>query len=870
MTATQAPDAPRQQQRPSTDPSRTGAVWVTGTGAFLLLAAAALFVAVRWAEIPPSAKLGAIGALTGAFLLAGRRLRPSLPATSSALFHLGAFLIPVDVAALAVRAELGWAATLLAEGLVCGVTFTLASRSEGSVVLRWAAAASVVVAAAGLGAAGPVPAPVVLALAAAGALFSFRVQEGAHHALPCTQNGSGVAAHERLSVAWAGVAGLAPLAGLVLDAGRLAPGVVERLGLAGDQPRLAAAVTGAVTAGVLATVARRRLDPALALLAAVCALVGLGLTGAHLDPSPWGWAIGACAVLLAVELAGLLLRHDPFWSSPAGQAAVLAEVFAVPGSLCAAGVVAFSPFLVVRSTSGAAAVGLLALAWVVADVRRRPGAGTSVGLAILLGGRFAPATMGVAACVPAAVAMATGSGPLTGVSLVATAAALAAGGRPLAARTAVAATLVAPHAVLGRQVGDLLSAEPAPDPSTGVLLTVAAAGFAGSLLLARMVSWRAPLADAPEPTRVVTWLLAAAAPLPVLLAALRLGEETGERGALLVLAVGLAWLAAAAADAVAPAQPRTALTPATATRTVALAVVLGQCRNLDAVEALVVAGLAAAFVLLDAMRLDEPRLAFALVAALPATAIAAGTVAELSVPRAGVTLAVAAVVVAGLGSLLSQRWRDPVLASAGALAGVGLVLASGEATALADALLVTGGVAVTAGLGWSRLDVVVAGGGAVTLGMWARLVDAGVDASEPYVAPIAAVLLLAGLLGKQDEASSWVTTGPAVALLGGAALVERLGGGGGWHALVAGTVGVTAVAAGGRWRLGAPLLVGTGLLVALVGHESLAVTAGVPTWGWLALGGSTLLGIGITLERAERGPLETGRRLVDVVQQRYR
>lgn len=85
-----------------------------------------------------------------------------------------------------------------------------------------------------------------------------------------------------------------------------------------------------------------------------------------------------------------------------------------------------------------------------------------------------------------------------------------------------------------------------------------------------------------------------------------------------------------------------------------------------------------------------------------------------------------------------------------------------------------------------------------------------------------------------------------------------------------GVVGVAAVAAGGRWRLGAPLLVGTGLLVALVGHESLAVTAGVPTWGWLALGGSTLLGIGITLERAERGPLETGRRLVDVVQQRYR
>ena len=51
MTTTTAPSRP--------DPTRTGAVWVTGTGAFLLLAAASVFVAVHWGAIPDTVKLGA-------------------------------------------------------------------------------------------------------------------------------------------------------------------------------------------------------------------------------------------------------------------------------------------------------------------------------------------------------------------------------------------------------------------------------------------------------------------------------------------------------------------------------------------------------------------------------------------------------------------------------------------------------------------------------------------------------------------------------------------------------------------------------------------------------------------------------------------
>jgi hypothetical protein len=52
-------------------------------------------------------------------------------------------------------------------------------------------------------------------------------------------------------------------------------------------------------------------------------------------------------------------------------------------------------------------------------------------------------------------------------------------------------------------------------------------------------------------------------------------------------------------------------------------------------------------------------------------------------------------------------------------------------------------------------------------------------------------------------------------------------------------------------------------------NESLAVTAGVPTWAWLALGGATLVGVGISMERAETGPFETGRRVVDAVGEQF-
>ena len=123
--------------------------------------------------------------------------------------------------------------------------------------------------------------------------------------------------------------------------------------------------------------------------------------------------------------------------------------------------------------------------------------------------------------------------------------------------------------------------------------------------------------------------------------------------------------------------------------------------------------------------------------------------------------------------------------------------------------------------------------------------------------------------GRRPETTSWQAYVPAIALLGGTALLERVVGGPGWHGLVAGAVGTAAVAAGGWWRQAGPLVVGTGLLVAVTVHESLGALAGVPTWGWLTLGGTVLLAVGVALERSDTSPAEAGRRIVDVVAERF-
>ena len=185
--------------------------------------------------------------------------------------------------------------------------------------------------------------------------------------------------------------------------------------------------------------------------------------------------------------------------------------------------------------------------------------------------------------------------------------------------------------------------------------------------------------------------------------------------------------------------------------------------------------------------------------------------------------------------------------------------------------MVAGGIGLAAAVGLGRVDAMIGSSAVLLIGFWDRLGLARVHVSEPYVLPVVVLLFAVGLRTRAEgRASSWVAYGPAIGLLGGTALAERIAGGAGWHAVLAGAVGVIAVMVGGAHRLAAPLLLGTALLVTLAGYETLGVTAGLPTWTWLAAGGSALLAAGVAMERQNVGPIETGRRLVDVVGERFR
>ncbi len=907
-----APPPPPASPPPATPSGRrTGATWVAGTGAFLLLAAAATFIAVRWDTLPESAKLALVGALTGGFLLGGRALSRTLPATGDVLFHLGAFLLPVDVAGLAVRGGWDWRWLLLAEGVVGVVALGWLGRarrtppSPGSVVLRVAAAAAMPVLAAGVAGLTPLPAGVVLiALALAADGLGRLAIAGAVPVAPSEGTG-----WRRAASAWAALAGLAPLIGLVLVAvtgpagpwagpsefaARLGAGTLTDLGLLGRPVTLTAGVTGLMAAWVLGRRARERTDAALAFLALACVATGALATVITPGLTAGSGLVAAAAAFLGVEVAAWLAGRDPFWRPVLGSVAGMAEaVGSVPTILGASGLVVLAAVLgligQLDSWSGPAAVALAlaAAGWLAADLRHAPvrGSGTGESWALIRtlvrGGGREGAFLLAALSAVAAVVAATSSSAAGAVALVVVAAAAVAAARlvaPLVAATAVPWALVVAF------------------PEPGWCLGVGLAGAAVLVEASRLGSRHQDL------HRLVGHLgvfeLLATASVPVALAGAGVGVGLIGPGAAAVVGVAACWLLAVRLDAAGGAV-RTAtfgsladvarlgmLVPLVVLAARGLLAPTGTAfaihgpfrpgaAPLAAAETIPAAVAALGLFAFDAARRRRPVLALGSAAAVQLLLAEVARAAGLDPAGVGLTLAAGAIAWSGLAAVVEDPWRTPFLAAAGAGLGLGAVAAAGDPAAFSTVLLITGGLLIAAGLVSGRVLTGHAGGVLIALGIGGHLVTAGVGAPEPYVLPVAAQLVVAGAQARRRRASgpspisSWVAYGPAIALLGGVALAERLGGGSGWHALVVGAVGVAAVATGGMWRLAGPLVLGTGLLVAVTAHESLTALAGVPTWAWLAAGGGFLLATGVALERSDTSPVEAGRRVVDILSERF-
>ena len=793
--------------RPDTG-RRTGALWVAATGGFLLFAAAAVFIAVRWDELPDGAKLAVVGALTGGFLAAGRSLRRTVPATGDVLFHLGAFLIPVDLAAINLRLGAGWRALLLSEGALVTVGLGGLGRAVDSVVLRAAGIVGGVALAGGIAATTDAPGPLVLAVLAAVALAGGERTAGR---------------------AWAVVAGLSPVLSAAAGAVTRGAGVLADLGFAGDQ-RLVSFASGTVAAVLLAREAHRDRSYPLAGLAVAAFATGLADGWFATDPSESGNLVGVAALFLLVQLTAAAVRHDPFWSRPATFVTSAFEGAGGLATMWMLGLVAIAPLadldfwgsghdLLPPYAEGGAAAALVAAGWIVATLRRPV---SSL--------QCAPTACAAAIFAVAAVEVTTGDPVPTALALVGAAAALGAAAerlrlRPMLVSLAVALAAWAPLTawehpavapVVGVAAAAVLTAIASRRDNRVVALASVATGWVGLALAHPVLTWEGAAAAGV----VTAWLTASALP--------------GRSGRVVSWTVGL------------PVVLATGWT---------------------------VAALATVAYVVEAIRRDDPRLGNAAAIAVQFLVVHVAQGAGLDAGQPGVALCVAAVVWGGLAALVEEeRWQQPFLVAAGAGAVLGIIGASIDPRSMASATIVTGGLLVAAGLA-SRVAVVAHLGGLVTTaGIAGHLLQSDVVASEAYVAPVALQLVVAGWAARRrhaDDVSSWVAYAPAIALLGGSALAERISGGAGWHALVAGGVGVLAVAAGGWQRLAAPLFLGTALVVATTGHESLGAVAGVPTWGWLALGGTLLLGAGVAMERSDTSPVEAGRRVVDLVSERF-
>jgi hypothetical protein len=282
------------------------------------------------------------------------------------------------------------------------------------------------------------------------------------------------------------------------------------------------------------------------------------------------------------------------------------------------------------------------------------------------------------------------------------------------------------------------------------------------------------------------------------------------------------------------------------------------------------ASLTSIALVVDAARLGRPRIVAVavpvLLQALGAIVLVAGGDVEL----VGLVLAGSALVGIGAAAVAPRAWLPAGIVTA-VVAGPASWVLTGPRPLFRASVLIGVGLTVAALGAWRRAALVAHAGGALAvIGVWQVLALYEVTATDLWVLPVALQLWVAGSVARRRGASSWISDVPPLLLITVPAIGERLVGGPAWHALLAGGVAVIAIVIGGARRLGGPLFVGGAVLVVVVAVELLVVVVDVPTWVWLAIGGTTLIAVAVAIERAGINPIELGRRAHRTVRARYR
>jgi hypothetical protein len=869
------PPPPAARRREDRGSRATAATWVAATGALLLLAAAGTFLAVAWDTMGLPARVAVVAAVTGAAILGGHRLRTILPAVGAVVFHLGALLVPVDVLGLALQLEVAPAGRWLATGGSALVAFAILAVTGRSKVLAWAAVAAAPVTATGVGLATAIPAVLALVIGA-GLALALAAAVGALRPLEGPSRGEPDAAMQVFRFAGPVLAVTAvylPLVVLVV-AGLVTTEVGRDLDSAGWTAAWDATLgTGIIAAAVLAIGATRLRSTVLAVLVPISATVtALLMIGP--DSTPELVVLLAFPVLASVvELVALVTVRDVFWARVTRVAAGVVEVVAAVAVPLAA-VAILAPWPLDGSHTEpelALASAVIGVAWAFAVARRT----------ITGGWRRDVVVAGAGAVVLHGIATVVLLAPATGL-------------RPWLALGAAALSLIwVPSAMLrvgAVRGGTVQFADGWPGAIAlaigGVMLAMASVWTSAQVVSTALVAvlilgWhvRGAAAAATGDAAAALAVLLPATVTTILLAASAPGAAGLPAAARAVVVVGLLLALAAVAE---PVPVGADLVRAVAA-VVALAAPLGGwvAWDLDLGQravlafsaahagAIAVTVLGVVWLAVDAVRLQRPWLL-----ALAAPIALRGALSTLLV--LGVSVEVMGLVVlaaAGLATVAAAaevgRWRLAAGVFATIAVPTGWLLLGDDPAPRAWVTVALGAVVVAAGLLRRQPLLGHLGGIVMTLGVWWLLALEDVTAAELWVLPVAAQLWGAGLLARHRGTSSWLTDVPPLLLVAVPALAERLVGGPGWHTVLAGGIGVLAVAGGGARRLGGPLIVGSVILASVAVVETLAVVASVPTWAWLALAGAVLLGTAVAIERSGASPVASARRLVEVIDERF-
>ena len=801
---------------PPTDPSSPSAVelgvratrWLAALGAVLLTAAGLTLLTARWDELHAYARFAILLAGTGAVGALAHRMRLVAPTTARVLGLLTMVLIPLDAAALALWTTRDWRVAVLTAGAV-GVAASIGGqRMIGGPVPLAARVAAITAVAVGTGALAALPTAALLGLAAIGAW----------------------AGREYIAaVGLAALAVVAPLWMFVPDGPWFGQLVVTDGGLLGEWAAVGS-IVGAVLAAVVLALAAQRSRNRIFVGAALLALLigGLNAWIQIQPPATYAFAAGA-TVLLGLQAGGALSRRDPLFGEPLRIAADTAEL--TIGLLLTIALTVGAIERWILQIGGApdlvAAAALSAIAWTVGGLRRE---------------RQLPAMLAVWSGITGVV--------LVDAGVIADSVSIAA---LLVAGLGLAATFIdRPGYAIGGLVSLCIAPLLALDPiltaegaaAASANLSVGKAGlspsvvaFAISLVATGAVSiaaaWRRAQSIAGEAFGPRS--LAVLAVLPLVIGGSGLLTTRPVVG-LAGIALGLL-VAAVLTDSSQPDIGQVHRILAIASCGGAIAFTSGTwfwfCLAGTAV------GLVEARRLRD-MLVGQSAAAIGAIAVL-AGLLAAGTesavIAYLLLGTVGT--AVVAFVAAGV--------RHPMVDSfavAAAVSAAGVAL--GERPAFAISLLVIGGFGMLIGRTVGRPVVSWPSLALATVGWWTMLVDLEVGAAELYLLPLALSYFAA--LGTADVRGLLRCVAP-VLMLAVVALGEYVVTADARHLVFIGILGVLSAWWGATRGELATQLVGIALAVAVASHQVLDATVGLAAWGFLAIGGATMLTVALFAER---------------------